>query len=60
MSANKAFDQWVKQRHDVPMDHEKGCYYEMRAIPINECTCDCYDKAVFRAGYLAAKGRRDE
>ena len=60
MSANKAFNQWNKKRSALTIDHEENCYYSMYGknsnVPIDECNCDCYDKAIFKAGYFAAKG----
>jgi len=62
MSANKAFKQWMKQRFNdttfKPFEHDSDCYYVDKEsnVPLDEQNCDCYDKAVFRAGYFAAKG----
>lgn len=55
MSATKAFDQWKKNFNVCR--HEDGCVNKNLAYtPINECSCDCYEKAIFFAGYNAAKG----
>lgn len=65
MRVNKAFDQFMKDRcadGDNITEHETNCTYNTKwgrdpTVPLNECNCDCYDKAIFRAGYLAGRGR---
>lgn len=59
MSANKAFYKW-HTNYDLYIKHQSGCSYESWGAPINECRCDCYELAIFRAGYFAAKGIIDK
>jgi len=33
--------------------HLKGCQYENRNIPIDECMCDCYEYHFYKAGQQA-------
>jgi hypothetical protein len=55
MSADKAFAQYQKKGpHLIP--HRPDCHCKGWQVPINECTCDCYEHAIFKAGYQAAKG----
>lgn len=54
MSAPKAFKQWRLERKAI--EHEPDCPYSAEPWPLSECPCDCYDKAIFTAGYMAAKG----
>ena len=56
MSAPKAYDQWNKDGKHLSITHEAGCRYERKPYPINECSCACYERFVFTAGYMAAKG----
>lgn len=61
MSANKAFKEWYKKLNNGQIEypeHDDDCPYGkgVSGCPMNECPCDCYDKAIFKAGYRAAKG----
>lgn len=57
MTAPKAFEQWKKgDRKYTLRIHDDGCVYYNSRIPIDQCGCDCYEKAIFSAGYRAAKG----
>lgn len=63
MSANKAYKQFKKQRDcgKVFVEHYDDCTAPGRAmVPINECSCDCYEKRLFVAGYSAAHGITQE
>lgn len=37
------------------LEHIKGCQYENRSIPIDECMCDCNEKHFYQAGLEAGK-----
>ena len=54
MTMVKAFAQWKKQGEVVT--HEEGCRCENWQAPVNECTCDCYEKAIFAAGFYMGRG----
>lgn len=62
MSANKAFKQWMKKRCNIgefdEFSHQDECPNDryFPNVPLNESPCNCYELAIFRAGYNAAKG----
>lgn len=56
MSAPKAFQQWKKQLQHLNITHEHGCPESGKGFPLSECSCDCYEKAIFTAGYKAKAG----
>jgi len=63
MSFEKAWTQHLKLKKSdlygstVYTDmHETGCHKGGSGVPLNEETCDCYERRFFRYGYMAAKG----
>ena len=63
MSFEKAWHHHIKQKESHPygyyaysMIHEQSCQKGGSGIPLNEETCNCYERMYFRFGYMAAKG----
>lgn len=42
-----------KKKEGFVYHHQIGCPMHQNPTPINECSCDCYELALFKAGYKA-------
>ena len=58
MTCRKAYEQIKKKRGLLEAEHQEGCPSEryFPNTPIDVANCDCYEYAVFKEGYFAARG----
>ena len=45
----RAFDSYIERILEIN-EHYEGCHFHNRSIPIDECTCNCYNKQIFKLG----------